>query len=219
MAALIFFAVLFVCGVLNSLFFPSSKLLPWLRSLLLLSAISPPKSKPKPPKPDLDKEHEGDRSEPSPDSLNLKTLFATFDADGDGYISAAELNHSLCRLGLRATGDDLTNMMERVDANGDGLIDLNEFSELYTALGSEAGAEEEGDREIREAFEVFDGNGDGLITVEELSLVLKSLGLRQGDRAEACRDMISRVDLDGDGMVNFEEFKRMMGGNGGGNFF
>lgn len=217
MAALILFALLFLCGLLNSFFFPSSKLLPRLRCLLL-SAISPPQSQPKPSNPDLNQEHEDNGSESPPDSSNLKTLFATFDTDGDGYISTAELSDSLRRLGLHATGDDLTSMMERADANGDGLIDLGEFSELLASLGSGAEADGEKDRELREAFEVFDGNGDGLITADELGLVLKSLGLRQGDRAEACRDMIGRVDLDGDGMVNFEEFKRMMVGNGGGSF-
>ncbi|XP_020588334.1 calmodulin-like protein 7 [Phalaenopsis equestris] len=219
MAALILFALLFLCGLLNSIFFPSSKLLPWLRSLLLLSSISPPKSKPKPPNPDLKNEHQDSRSESLPDSSDLRTLFATFDSNSDGFISAAELSHSLRRLGLHTTGDDLTNMMERMDSNGDGLIDLNEFGELCNSLRSEPAAEEEDDGELRKAFDVFDGNGNGLITAEELSLVLKSLGLQEGHRADACRDMISKIDLDGDGMVNFDEFKKMMAGNVGGLLF
>jgi Ca2+-binding EF-hand superfamily protein len=45
--------------------------------------------------------------------------------------------------------------------------------------------------------------------------VLRSLGLRRqgstGRAAADCRDMIRRlVDRDGDGMVSFEELKRMM---------
>lgn len=58
---------------------------------------------------------------------------------------------------------------------------------------------------------MFDGNNDGLITKEELGLVLTSLGLKEGNYIEEdCKEMIKKVDVDGDGMVNFDEFKIMM---------
>jgi calcium-binding protein CML len=68
--------------------------------------------------------------------------------------------------------------------------------------------EEEDD--IKEAFNVFDQNGDGFISGEELSAVLSSLGLKHGKTLEDCKNMIKKVDVDGDGMVNFKEFKQMM---------
>ena len=68
--------------------------------------------------------------------------------------------------------------------------------------------------DLKEAFDVFDGDRDGLITVEELGMILSSLGLKEGKKLEACKEMIKKVDLDGDGMVNFDEFKRMMKAGG-----
>ncbi|KAG0479639.1 hypothetical protein HPP92_010497 [Vanilla planifolia] len=201
------FGFLFLCCLLNTLLFPSSRLLLWLRYLLLSAAPLPITRGTKPiTKPDIKKHVVKD------DSTDLRTVFATFDGDGDGYITEKELAESLRRLGLHATVSELKGMMERVDANGDGLIDLEEFGELYGSLESEVrGAGEAGEEsELKDAFKVFDENGDGLITVEELSLVLRSLGMSLGERVDTCRDMIKRVDLDGDGMVNFEEFKKMM---------
>ncbi|THU44468.1 hypothetical protein C4D60_Mb02t07700 [Musa balbisiana] len=63
-------------------------------------------------------------------------------------------------------------------------------------------------------FRLAAKNGDGFITVEELRSVLSSLGLKQGRTVEECRKMISKVDVDGDGKVNFKEFKQMMKGGG-----
>ncbi|KAK3439414.1 hypothetical protein EUGRSUZ_C04263 [Eucalyptus grandis] len=112
------------------------------------------------------------------------------------------------------------------DANGDGRIDLDEFcgllesmSAVGSAVGSSSSDRSLGDgecggeeAELKEAFDVFDRNGDGVITVEELEGVLSSLGMSEGKRAKACEEMIRKVDVDGDGMVNFDEFKRMMRG-------
>uniref|UniRef100_A0A0E0L8G2 EF-hand domain-containing protein n=1 Tax=Oryza punctata TaxID=4537 RepID=A0A0E0L8G2_ORYPU len=175
---------------------------------------------------------------PDPEA-DLGIVFSTFDHDGDGFITAAELEESLKRLGIAVSAAEAAAMVARVDANSDGLIDIHEFRELYDSipkrrkshqqhpLPSTAGADEEAaaadeeeedeaeeeERDLREAFDVFDGNKDGLISAEELGTVLGSLGLRQhgGRPAVAeCRDMIRLVDSDGDGMVSFEEFKRMM---------
>ncbi|CAL5046293.1 unnamed protein product [Urochloa decumbens] len=178
------------------------------------------------------------RADPEAD---LGIVFSTFDHDGDGFITAVELEESLRRLGIAVvSADEAAAMVSRVDANCDGLIDIHEFRELYDSIPKkrkhqhsaavetrevpvedaeeDGDAEEEEERDLREAFDVFDGNKDGLISAEELGTVLGSLGLRRaGSGAGAgrpavaeCRDMIRLVDSDGDGMVSFEEFKRMM---------
>ncbi|KAJ6371848.1 hypothetical protein OIU77_002212 [Salix suchowensis] len=105
---------------------------------------------------------------------------------------------------------ELTQMIETIDANGDGFVDIDEFGELYQSLMGENDEEED----MREAFNVFDQNGDGFITVDELMSVLASLGLKQGRTLEDCKRMIRKVDVDGDGMVDYREFKKMMKGGG-----
>ena len=57
---------------------------------------------------------------------------------------------------------------------------------------------------------MFDGKKDGRITVEELWLVLSSLGFSEGSKIKDCKEMIRMVDVDGDGMIDFEEFEKMM---------
>ncbi|PWZ41168.1 putative calcium-binding protein CML22 [Zea mays] len=153
------------------------------------------------------------------ESAELARVFELFDKDGDGRITREELAESLRKLGMGVPGDDeLASMMARVDANGDGCVDAEEFGELYRGIMDGAAEEEEeeddDDDDMREAFRVFDANGDGYITADELGAVLASLGLRQGRTAEECRRMIGRVDRDGDGRVDFREFRQMMRAGG-----
>ena len=101
-------------------------------------------------------------------------------------------------------------MIAKMDVNGDGFMDIDEFGSLYQEMMEENEEEED----MREAFRVFDQNGDGFITGEELRSVLASMGLKQGRTLVDCKEMISKVDVDGDGMVNFKEFKQMMRGGG-----
>ncbi|MBA0741707.1 hypothetical protein Gogos_014839 [Gossypium gossypioides] len=101
-------------------------------------------------------------------------------------------------------------MVEKIDMNGDNYIDIDEFGALYQTIMDDRDEE----KDIKEAFKVFDQNGDGFITKEELRTVLASLRLKQGRMIEDCKRMIKKVDVDGDGMVNFKEFKQMMKGGG-----
>ncbi|KAL7081813.1 hypothetical protein ACP275_14G061900 [Erythranthe tilingii] len=146
---------------------------------------------------------------------DLHRVFAMFDRNGDGKISRKELSDSLEKLGIHIAEKELRQMIEKIDANGDGCVDAEEFGTLYAAVMEESergGGDEEDD--MREAFKVFDKNADGFITVEELRSVLASLGLKQGRTLEDCKRMISKVDVDGDGRVNFDEFRQMMKGGG-----
>ncbi|KAI4348595.1 hypothetical protein L6164_009303 [Bauhinia variegata] len=144
------------------------------------------------------------------DQAEIERVFHLFDRNGDGRITKKELSDSLENLGICISEPDLIQMMEKIDVNGDGYVDINEFGALYQTIMDEKDDEED----MREAFNVFDQNGDGFITEEELSSVLASLGLRHGKTIEDCKKMIKNVDVDGDGMVDYKEFRRMMKAGG-----
>lgn len=58
--------------------------------------------------------------------------------------------------------------------------------------------------EFKAAFSRFDKNKDGTINVQELGDILKTLG--QKPTEEELKELIARVDTDGDGAISFEEF-------------
>ncbi|XP_058285449.1 calmodulin-like protein 3 [Hylobates moloch] len=62
--------------------------------------------------------------------------------------------------------------------------------------------------EFKEAFSLFDKDGDGCITTRELGTVMRSLG--QNPTEAELRDMMSEIDRDGNGTVDFPEFLGMM---------
>ncbi|CAJ2676070.1 putative calcium-binding protein CML25-like [Trifolium pratense] len=137
-------------------------------------------------------------------AAELEEVFKKFDANGDGKISASELGSIMANLGQPSTEQELNSMIREVDADGDGCINLQEFIELNTkGVDSDEILEN-----LKDAFAVFDMDGNGCITAEELNTVMRSLG-EECSLAE-CRRMIGGVDSDGDGMIDFEEFRMMM---------
>ncbi|MQM13353.1 hypothetical protein Taro_046281 [Colocasia esculenta] len=149
---------------------------------------------------------------------DVERVFRHFDANGDGKISASELAdvvRALSGSDSPASDEEVRQMMEEMDADRDGYVDLAEFVEFHCGKG-EAGcraAAGDGEKELKEAFRMYDLNGDGKISARELHQVLKRLGDKCSVRD--CSRMISSVDADGDGCVNFQEFKKMMTNTGG----
>ena len=211
--------VLFLAGLINIYFYlPSKKLSAWLQS-------SASKNPPTTFTPQVShKQRSMSTSSPAYDKTELKGVFATFDKNGDGFITKQELRESFKNIRIFMTEKEVEEMVVKVDANGDGLVDFEEFCILCKAIGVRDGDDERegqvagqdgGEGDLKEAFDVFDKDKDGLISVEELGLMLCSLGLKEGGRVEDCEEMIRKVDMDGDGMVNFDEFKKMMMRGGG----
>merc|ERR1712156_285363 len=64
-------------------------------------------------------------------------------------------------------------------------------------------------RELRQAFDLFDTDKDGTINLKELTNIMKSLGRDPSE--EEIKDMINNIDLDGNQVVDFNEFLLMMG--------
>ncbi|KAI3977003.1 hypothetical protein MKX01_008861 [Papaver californicum] len=142
----------------------------------------------------------------------VEGVFKRFDANRDGKISSTELSDVLKALGSETSPEELKQMMDEIDTDGDGFIDLKEFADFHrgTTDGSDVNGSNvaDGIRELKDAFEMYDKDKNGLISAAELHMVLKSLG--EACTVHDCSRMISSVDADGDGNVNFEEFKKMM---------
>uniref|UniRef100_A0A1D1Z038 Putative calcium-binding protein CML18 n=1 Tax=Anthurium amnicola TaxID=1678845 RepID=A0A1D1Z038_9ARAE len=158
---------------------------------------------------------------PLGDADEVERVFRHFDANGDGKISASELAEVVRALsGSEGTAseEEVRRMMEELDSNRDGYVDLAEFVAFHRGGGGGGGgAAGDAERELKEAFRMYDLNGDGVISARELHQVMKRLGDKCSVRD--CSRMIRSVDADGDGTVNFHEFKKMMSisGNGNGN--
>ncbi|XP_049412366.1 probable calcium-binding protein CML16 [Solanum stenotomum] len=60
----------------------------------------------------------------------LMEVFRSFDRDGNGYITAAELAGSMAKMGCPLTYKELSDMMQEADTNGDGVISFNEFANI-----------------------------------------------------------------------------------------
>lgn len=63
-------------------------------------------------------------------------------------------------------------------------------------------------QEYKEAFQLFDKDGGGTISTKELKQVFEALGQNPSD--EDIHSMISEVDQDGSGEIDFDEFLTLM---------
>ncbi|KAL5276839.1 hypothetical protein ACFFRR_002198 [Megaselia abdita] len=130
----------------------------------------------------------------------FKEAFMLFDKDEDGTISLSELGVVMRSLGQRPSELELRNMITEFDTDGSGSIEFNEFLQMMSK--KMVGAD--GEFELKEAFKVFDKDNDGLISSSELRHVMMNLGERLSEAD--VDDMIKDADMDGDGMINYNEF-------------
>jgi Ca2+-binding EF-hand superfamily protein len=80
-----------------------------------------------------------------------------------------------------------------------------------TASGKKYSAKQMAEFKIQ--FQAFDKDKDGLITADELMTVFKSIN--QVYTQEEIQDMITEIDVDGDGKINLDEFIVYMEGKTG----
>lgn len=144
-------------------------------------------------------------------SGQFKQVFEVIDENGDGRISPSELSEVLLRLGYEKSiaTKEAEGMVREMDCDGDGFVDLDEFLDVViNNTGSTYAGKEDHDH-LMDAFLVFDTDKNGKISAKELRRVLVKLGCDKCGLGE-CRRMIKGVDKDGDGFVDFEEFRLMM---------
>ncbi len=127
-----------------------------------------------------------------------------FNKDKDGAITARELGNMMRSIGQNPTDEEVNAMIKEVDLNSDGKIELDEFITLMSRNSPDTQTEDE----VINAFRVFDKEGNGLIATAELKHIMMTIGDKMTE-AEA-DEMIHEADIDDDGVINYEEFVRMM---------
>nr|ACY78680.1 calcium-dependent protein kinase 1 [Panax ginseng] len=132
----------------------------------------------------------------------LKAMFTNIDTDNSGTITYEELKSGLARLGSKLSEAEVQQLMEAADVDGNGTIDYIEF---ITATMHRHKLER--DEHLYKAFQYFDKDSSGFITRDELESAMKEYGM--GDEA-TIKEIISEVDTDNDGRINYEEFCTMM---------
>lgn len=139
---------------------------------------------------------------------NIHQVFNYFDENGDGKISAEELKNKLRSVGgeEHQLSDEEAEMAVRSsDADGDGMLGLDDFTKMM---------KEGEEKELREAFVMYcrkstsSSSREGVITAKSLKRMLQRLG--RSTTVNDCKAMIGRFDVNGDGVLDFEEFRSMM---------
>jgi calmodulin len=134
----------------------------------------------------------------------FREAFEIFDYDGDGCITIKELGIVMRSLGQNISETELIEMITELDENGDGVIEFKEFLFLMTRKMKKAPTE----HEFLAAFKDFDKDGNGLISSHEFRIVMTRLGHNLSE--EQVEEMIREADEDNDGLINYEEFSKML---------
>ncbi|KAM7265576.1 hypothetical protein ACFE04_003259 [Oxalis oulophora] len=136
----------------------------------------------------------------------LKEMFKMIDADNSGQITFEELKDGLKRFGANLNESEIYDLMHAADVDNSGTIDYGEF--IAATLHVNKVQRED---HLFAAFSYFDKDGSGYITQDELQQACEEFGI------EDCKleDMISEIDQDNDGRIDYNEFVAMMQkGNG-----
>lgn len=135
---------------------------------------------------------------------DLEAVFAHF-AGSDEILNRREFSRVLSYLGLPTTRRFLNTLLSQVDDDGSGNLDVNEFCSIFLP---EDDVEDDFDEdEARAVFDLF-SRGDGELSTMELRRALSSLGIRFTGRQ--ARKLLSEVDEDGSGSLDYTEFVSLM---------
>ena len=120
-----------------------------------------------------------------------KEMFASFDTNGDGQVTPAELEHNL-----------KPKTRKKIEEKLDG-------GWKFDAEKWKASAERHARWNMAKVFKSFDTDGDGKLPMRDFMRAFRALGLekRSGEKMKIDEEMFKQFDTNGDGAVTLEEFE------------
>ena len=143
---------------------------------------------------------------PPEELIILKEIFYSFDKNNDGKLSKEEflLGLDIGRYeNMPNYKKSIEGLYKNIDADNNGYIEFEEF--VRASINKELIITE---NNLRIAFNVFDRDKSGGICPNELKYILGDYNLHARDNL--WNKMIEQIDLNKDGQISYEEFKKMM---------
>jgi len=161
------------------------------------------------PYADIDFEEINDQTNLANDEIKcLKVCFDLFDTKKQDFLSADDLGEIMRAMGFRPTEEELVDLLHEVDEDGSGEIEFGEFCQLCATFLVEDPDLETMKKELKDAFRIYDKEGQGFITMDVLRGLIAELLAPLTD--EELDGIISELDEDGSGTMDFDEFCEMM---------
>jgi len=139
----------------------------------------------------------------------LRKVFDSFDHQKKGSIPSSMVQTIFTVMGQRVDPEHLKSIIAEVDADGSGELEFPEFVQLAAQFLIEEDAEEM-QNELKEAFRLYDKEGNGYITTATLREILHELDDKLSP--DDLDGIITEIDEDGSGTIDFDEFMEMMTG-------
>merc|ERR1719498_824061 len=136
-----------------------------------------------------------------------RKAFQMFDKDQSGTIDVWELKSVLEGMGQNPTEEELFQMISEVDENMSGSIDFTEFISLIEAQKDKSMASDT-EADMLDAFVACGGRRDGTGCVKRdtlVKIIKEDFGL-----AIDFESLINKIDTDGSGDIEFDEFKVLL---------
>jgi len=156
---------------------------------------------------------EADFQEFREDLVSLRELFCRYDTDGSNSLDLSEVMFMLGESGLAprsaAENDEIQHMIKLSDKNGDQEFNFVEFLHLVRMV--RCFRQEKRREELVESFMKYDRDRSGSLSHNEVSLLLTDVGLQPTNKKEQeeLANIISSVDADGSGFIDFQEFQEL----------
>ena len=93
----------------------------------------------------------------------------------------------------------------RIDASGDGDIDFEEFVEVMSKKVSATYTAEQ----VKHAFRAFESGSAGYVKADAIVRALCTYGVDTLTEEQAL-DLVSQLEVDPNGLVNYEEYVNIM---------
>ncbi|KAJ0725844.1 putative EF-hand domain-containing protein [Helianthus annuus] len=136
-------------------------------------------------------------------SSGYKRVFDHFDEDHNGMISPSELQRCVGLIHHDEISIEEVQVVMESLYGSEGQLGFEDFISLV-----ESDKEDEKLEDLKKVFRMYEMDETDCITPKSLKRMLSRLG--ESTSVDECVGMIRQFDLNGDGVLNFDEFKAMM---------